>query len=86
MGTTANIMLIKNNNLYLANVGDSLSVMYTKNGKTIKLNREHKTTLKSEAERIEKSGNEIKNKRINGILNLARALGEIGRASCRERV
>ena len=77
MGTTANIMLIKNNNLYLANVGDSLSVMYTKNGKTIKLNREHKTTLKSETERIEKSGNEIKNKRINGILNLARALGDL---------
>ena len=78
MGTTANIMLIKENNLYLANVGDSLSVMYCKNGKTIKLNREHKTTLKSETERIEKSGNIIKNKRINGILNLARALGDLG--------
>ena len=31
MGTTANIILIKNNTLYLANVGDSLSVMYKNN-------------------------------------------------------
>ena len=77
MGSTANIMLIKDNIIYLANVGDSLSVMYTKNNKAIKLNREHKTTLKSEEERISKSGAEIKNKRINGILNLARALGDL---------
>ena len=76
MGTTANILMIINNSLYLANCGDSLSVMF-KNGEAIKLNREHKTTLQSEKERILKSGNEIINNRIAGKLNLTRAIGDL---------
>ena len=76
MGTTANILMIINNSLYLANCGDSLSVMF-KNGEAIKLNREHKTTLESEKERILKSGNEIINNRIAGKLNLTRAIGDL---------
>lgn len=76
MGTTANILLIKNNNLYLANVGDSFSVMY-KNGKAIPLNQEHKTTLISESDRIIKSGAQIINNRVEGRLNLTRAIGDL---------
>ena len=76
MGTTANILMIINNSLYLANCGDSLSVMF-KNGEAIKLNREHKTSLQSEKERIIKSGNVITNKRIAGKLNLTRAIGDL---------
>jgi hypothetical protein len=75
MGTTANILLIKNNYLYLANVGDSLAVLY-KNGEAIKLNQEHKTSLESEFSRINKSGARIINNRIDGKLNLTRALGK----------
>jgi hypothetical protein len=74
MGTTANILLIRNNHLYLANVGDSLAVLY-KNGQAIKLNQEHKTSLESEYMRINKSGARIINNRINGRLNLTRAIG-----------
>lgn len=76
MGTTANILLISNNSLYLANCGDSLSVMY-KNGQAVKLNQEHKTTLKSEYERIIKCGGQIINNRIEGKLNLTRAIGDL---------
>lgn len=76
MGTTANILLINNGCLYLANCGDSLSVMY-KNGEAIKLNQEHKTTLKSEYERIIKCGGQIINNRIEGKLNLTRAIGDL---------
>ena len=76
MGTTANILLINNGCLYLANCGDSLSVMY-KNGQAIKLNQEHKTTLKSEYERIIKCGGQIINNRIEGKLNLTRAIGDL---------
>ena len=76
MGTTANILLINNNNLYCANCGDSLSVMY-RNGQAIKLNQEHKTTLKSEYERITKCGGHIINNRIEGKLNLTRAIGDL---------
>jgi serine/threonine protein phosphatase PrpC len=74
MGTTANICLIKDNYLYLANVGDSLAVLY-KNGIAVKLNQEHKTSLDSERERILKSGASIINNRIEGRLNLTRAIG-----------
>lgn len=74
MGTTANILMMKNNYIYLANVGDSLTVIY-KNGQAIRLNQEHKTTLPSEYTRINKSGSKIMNNRIEGRLNLTRAIG-----------
>jgi serine/threonine protein phosphatase PrpC len=74
MGTTANILLIKNNHIYLANVGDSLAVLY-KNGIATRLNQEHKTTLASEYSRISKSGSKVINNRIEGRINLTRAIG-----------
>ena len=55
MGTTANIMLIKNGVIYIAIVGDSLSVIY-KNKKAYNLNKEHQLILKDEKERVTKSG------------------------------
>jgi len=76
MGTTANIMLIKNGIIYIANVGDSLSVMY-KNRKAYNLNREHQTIIESEKERVLKSGAYIVGYRINGMLNLTRAIGDL---------
>jgi hypothetical protein len=75
MGTTANILLIKNNYLYLANVGDSMAVLF-KNGQAVRLNQEHKTSLQSEFSRIGKSGAKIINNRIEGRLNLTRAIGK----------
>ena len=76
MGTTANIMLIRNGVIYIANVGDSLSVMY-KNRKAYNLNREHQTIIESEKERVLKSGAHIVGYRINGMLNLTRAIGDL---------
>ena len=76
MGTTANIMLIKNGFIYIANVGDSLSVMY-KNRKAYNLNKEHQIIIESEKERVLKSGATINGYRINGMLNLTRALGDL---------
>ena len=76
MGTTANIMLIRSGVIYIANVGDSLSVMY-KNRKAYNLNREHQTIIESEKERVLKSGASIVGYRINGMLNLTRAIGDL---------
>jgi protein phosphatase 1G len=75
-GSTANIILINNKFIYIANVGDSLSLMY-KNGKIYKLSNEHKTTSKSEIIRIKKF-NKIKliNNRIDGKINITRAIGD----------
>ena len=76
MGTTANIMLIKNGTIYIANVGDSLSVMY-KHKKAYNLNKEHQIIIDSEKERVLKSGANIVGYRINGMLNLTRAIGDL---------
>ena len=76
MGTTANIMLIKNGYIYIANVGDSLSVMYKK-GKAYNLNKEHQLIIEEEKDRVNKSGANIVGYRINGMLNLTRALGDL---------
>ena len=76
MGTTANLALITGNYIYIANVGDSLAVMY-KNGKAEKLNQEHKISIQSEINRINNSGSKIINNRIEGRLNLTRAIGNI---------
>ena len=76
MGTTANIILIKNNQIFLAKVGDSLAVLF-KNGQAIRLNDEHKVTLPSESTRINKSGAKVINNRIEGRLNLTRAIGDM---------
>ena len=70
MGTTANIMLIKNGVIYIANVGDSLSVMY-KNRKAYNLNKEHQIVIDSEKERVLKSGATIVGYRINGMFGIA---------------
>ena len=75
MGSTANINLVYNNTLVNANVGDSLSFLF-KNGTALLLNNEHKTSMKSESDRIIKSGSFIHNNRINGKLNLTRAVGD----------
>ena len=75
MGTTANIIFIKNNIFYIANVGDSRAVLY-KNGIAIRLNEEHKPSLLSEQSRINKSGFKIISNRIDGKLNLTRAVGK----------
>ena len=76
IGTTANICLLKRNCVYIANVGDSLSVMYKKK-KAQKLNKEHKTTTEKEYIRIRKEGGRIHNFRINGKLNITRAIGDL---------
>lgn len=74
MGTTANIIYINKKNIYVANAGDSYSVMF-KNKQAIKLNVEHKISIKNEEERILKAGCKIINGRLDGKLNLTRAIG-----------
>jgi len=76
MGTTANIALIKNKTFYLANVGDSRAVLYKDGGKPMRLNEEHKPNLVSEQTRISKSGFNVVGGRIDGKLNLTRAIGD----------
>jgi len=76
MGTTANLICLYDNNLLISNIGDSISVLYA-DGKAVFLNTEHKVTVPGEEERIKKSGKTIINGRVDGKLNLTRAIGDL---------
>jgi serine/threonine protein phosphatase PrpC len=76
MGTTANVVCMYENYLLVANVGDSMSVVFHE-GKAIILNTEHKLSEPGERERVLKAGRKILNGRIDGKLNLTRAIGDL---------
>jgi serine/threonine protein phosphatase PrpC len=75
-GCTANVCLITPNYVYVANAGDSRSICSI-NGKLEELSKDHKPEDAIEFERIKNAGGEVKLGRVNGNLNLSRALGDL---------
>ena len=75
-GSTATIIIIQNNTIHCANVGDSHAYLLTKN-KYTKLTTEHKCTDETEAKRITQQGGTIQKGRVNGQLVLSRTLGDL---------
>ncbi|WOL08630.1 putative protein phosphatase 2C 60 [Canna indica] len=75
-GSTACVAVIRNNQLIVANAGDSRCVL-SRRGQAISLSRDHKPDLAEEKERILKAGGIIYAGRVNGSLNLARAIGDV---------
>ncbi|VAI56073.1 unnamed protein product [Triticum turgidum subsp. durum] len=75
-GSTACVALVRNNQLVVANAGDSRCVI-SRAGQAYNLSRDHKPELVAERERILKAGGFIRMGRINGSLNLARAIGDM---------
>ncbi|XP_064967666.1 probable protein phosphatase 2C 11 isoform X1 [Musa acuminata AAA Group] len=75
-GSTACVAVIRNNQLIVANAGDSRCVLSRK-GQAISLSTDHKPYLVEEKERIVKAGGFIQAGRINGSLNLTRAIGDM---------
>lgn len=75
-GCTANVALIAKGELIVANAGDSRCVL-SSNGKAIEMSEDHKPENDTERDRVEKAGGYITNGRINGNLNLSRALGDL---------
>lgn len=74
-GCTANVVLVTANAYYVANAGDSRTVL-CKAGKAIPLSIDHKLTVEKEAKRVQKAGGKIDNGRINGGVNLTRSIGD----------
>lgn len=77
IGCTANVVLIDDyKKMYVANAGDSRCVLCRK-GKAIALSLDHKPDNEGEKKRIEKAGSTINDGRVDGNLNLSRALGDL---------
>jgi serine/threonine protein phosphatase PrpC len=74
-GCTANVVLITPKKYYIANAGDSRSVL-CRAGKAIALSDDHKPENIDEENRIKKAGGTITMGRVNGGLNLTRSFGD----------
>jgi protein phosphatase 1L len=78
-GCTAIVAYKLNNRLYVANAGDARAVLCGPDNTAVDLSRDHKPDRPDEKERIEKLGGSVTESypaRVNGILAVARALGD----------
>lgn len=74
-GTTANVVLVTKNKIFVANVGDSRAIV-NKDGKAVALSWDHKPSVPSEKERIIAAGHNVQMDRVDGGLAMSRALGD----------
>jgi serine/threonine protein phosphatase PrpC len=79
-GSTAVILVVHNNDVYVANVGDSRAIMNTSIGH-IDLTVDHKPDSKKELERIKSLGGFVERDpmgtyRLNGSLAMSRSIGD----------
>lgn len=75
-GTTAVVALIRGKQLIVANAGDSRCVV-SEGGKALDMSYDHKPEDEVELARIKNAGGKVTmDGRVNGGLNLSRAIGE----------
>jgi len=74
-GCTACVTLLAKGVLYCANAGDSRCIVLS-GGQAAAMSEDHKPDLDVERDRIQKAGGYIIDGRVNGNLNLSRALGD----------
>ena len=75
-GCTANVVLITPEYIYCSNAGDSRSVARI-NNQTVELSRDHKPEDPIQLDRIKNAGGSVSYGRVNGGLNLSRAIGDL---------
>lgn len=76
VGSTACVALITPHKIYVANLGDSRCII-SKNGKPYEMSVDHTPSLKSEKKRIKAAGGFIKDQRVQGMLSVSRAFGDM---------
>ena len=75
-GCTANVILMTPEKVYCANAGDSRAVAAV-SGKASPLSFDHKPEDKNELARITNAGGTVNMGRVDGGLNLSRAIGDL---------
>eukprot|EP00079_Xenopus_tropicalis_P035641 XP_017949412.1 PREDICTED: integrin-linked kinase-associated serine/threonine phosphatase 2C isoform X3 [Xenopus tropicalis] len=80
-GTTAICVLVADNILYIANLGDSRALLCRINKENQKhvvlsLSREHNPTQYEERMRIQKAGGNVRDGRVLGVLEVSRSIGD----------
>jgi serine/threonine protein phosphatase PrpC len=83
-GTTAIVAVVLQKQLFVANLGDCRAVLLTKDGKGERASYDHKPTDPIEEKRVQDAGgvvtktsaNGVTTGRINGVLAVARSLGD----------
>ncbi|XP_075717451.1 integrin-linked kinase-associated serine/threonine phosphatase 2C [Rhinoderma darwinii] len=80
-GTTAICVLVADNILYIANLGDSRALLCRMNEETHKptvlsLSKEHNPTQYEERMRIQRAGGNVRDGRVLGVLEVSRSLGD----------
>ena len=78
IGCTANVVMVdySTNKIFVANAGDSRCIM-GKGGQVVPLSFDHKPESEVEVARIEAAGSRVTEGRVDGHLNLTRALGDL---------
>lgn len=80
VGSTACMVMLTADDAWFVNVGDSRGIIRTRGGQVRQMTVDHKPMLKTEADRVVHHGGFMSNKdgswRINGRLNLSRAIGD----------
>lgn len=71
------VLLLTPEKYYVANAGDSRCVLFTKDKNVVHLSDDHKPDNENEKKRITEAGGIISDGRINGNLNLSRAIGDL---------
>lgn len=74
-GTTGAVCLLTDNKIYCANAGDTRIVLSRK-GRAVRLTYDHKADAPDEMARIQALGGHVVEKRVMGILAVARSLGD----------
>ncbi|XP_069578761.1 integrin-linked kinase-associated serine/threonine phosphatase 2C isoform X1 [Brachyistius frenatus] len=83
-GSTATCLLVVDNMLYVANLGDSRAVLCRTEAAadgprrpvTLSLSKEHNPTIYEERMRIQRAGGTVRDGRVLGVLEVSRSIGD----------